>query len=144
VSGPRYRLTDLADADIDEILTYTHREFGPRQFEAYWSLIDKAGQMVGEDPLRPGSCPRDELGQGVPSFAIDMPPREKARLHTSSTTFPASWRMARRGDPARSLGPDGAGTARGVGARRTRVSQNSAQRLEVHQTQLSWNRLLKV
>jgi toxin ParE1/3/4 len=72
VSGPRHRLTDLADADIDEILTYTHREFGPRQFEAYWSVIDKAGQMVGEDPMRPGSPLRDELGQGVRSFAIDL------------------------------------------------------------------------
>jgi len=75
VSGARYRLTDLADADIDEILTYTHREFGPRQFEAYWRLIDKAVQMIGENPMRPGSRPRDELGPGVRSFPIDIAAR---------------------------------------------------------------------
>lgn len=72
MSGRKYRLTDLADADIDEILTYTHREFGPRQFEAYWSLIDKAAQLVGKDPLRPSSRPRDELGQGVRSLHIEV------------------------------------------------------------------------
>ena len=72
MSGRKYRLTDLADADIDEILTYTHREFGPKQFDAYWSLIDKAGQLVGEDPMRPSSRSRDELGQGVRSFHIEI------------------------------------------------------------------------
>ncbi|MGO8918294.1 MAG: type II toxin-antitoxin system RelE/ParE family toxin [Stellaceae bacterium] len=72
MSGRTYRLTELADADIDEILTYTHREFGPRQFEAYWAFIDKAGQLVGENPLRPSSRRRDELGQGVRSFHIEI------------------------------------------------------------------------
>jgi toxin ParE1/3/4 len=72
VSGPKYRLTDLADADINDILAYTLREFGPLQFEAYWGLIDKAGQMVGEDPMRPSSSARDELGQGVRSFHVEI------------------------------------------------------------------------
>jgi len=72
VSGRKYRLTELADADIDEILTYTHREFGPLQFEAYWALIDKAGELVGENPLRPSSRNRDELGQCVRSFPIEI------------------------------------------------------------------------
>jgi toxin ParE1/3/4 len=71
VSG-RYRLTDLADADISEILTYTLREFGPVQFEAYWGFIDKAGQMVGADPMRPSSRPRDDLGEAVRSFHIEI------------------------------------------------------------------------
>ncbi|HXY98449.1 MAG TPA: type II toxin-antitoxin system RelE/ParE family toxin [Stellaceae bacterium] len=62
MSGRTYRLTDLADADIDESLTYTLREFGPRQFDAYWGPIDKAGQSIGEDPVRASSRPRDELG----------------------------------------------------------------------------------
>lgn len=72
MSGSRYRLTNLADADIADILAHTLREFGPVQFEAYWELIDKAAQMVGEDPTRPGSKPRDELGQGVRSFHVEI------------------------------------------------------------------------
>lgn len=68
----KYRLTALADADINDILTYTLREFGPVQFEAYWTLIDQAGQLVGDDPTRPGSKPRDDLGQSIRSFHVGI------------------------------------------------------------------------
>jgi toxin ParE1/3/4 len=81
VSGAKYRLTNLADADITDILAYTLREFGPLQFEAYWGLIDKAGQMVGEYLTRPGSRPRDDLGQGVRSFHVEFATRRGAASH---------------------------------------------------------------
>jgi toxin ParE1/3/4 len=35
-------------------------------------LIDKAAQMVGEHPACPKSRPRDELGQGVRSFHVEL------------------------------------------------------------------------
>lgn len=70
--GQKYRLTALADDDINDILGYTLREFGPVQFEAYWSPIDQAGQLVGNDPMRPGSRPRDDLGKGIRSFHIGI------------------------------------------------------------------------
>jgi toxin ParE1/3/4 len=72
VSGASYRFTELADADIDEILGYTLREFGPVQFEVYFGLIDRAAQLVGEYPMRPGSKPRGDLGQGVRSFHVEI------------------------------------------------------------------------
>lgn len=70
MTAPGYSLTALADADIADILAFTLREFGPRQFEAYWELIDRAGSLVGENPTRPGSKARNELGEGVRSYHV--------------------------------------------------------------------------
>jgi toxin ParE1/3/4 len=82
VSGPRYRLTELADDDIKGILAYTLREFGPLQLEAYAKLIDEAAQMVGQSPMRPGSKARDELEGGVRSFHVELAaPRRGAASH---------------------------------------------------------------
>lgn len=72
MSVRKYRLTELADADLEEILRYTDRRFGRRQFDAYQVLIEQACRMVGEDPMRPSSKSRDELGQGVRSFPVDL------------------------------------------------------------------------
>ena len=72
MSGPNYRLTELADDDINSILAYTLREFGSLQLEAYSKLIDKAAQMVGQSPMRPGSKARDELGEGVRCFHVEL------------------------------------------------------------------------
>ncbi len=72
MSGPNYRLTELADDDIKSILAYTLREFGSLQLEAYSKLIDKAAQMVGQSPMRPGSNARDELGEGVRCFHVEL------------------------------------------------------------------------
>jgi toxin ParE1/3/4 len=72
VSGGKYRLTSLADADIANILAYTMQEFGERQFEQYWALIDKAAEMIGDEPLRPSSKARDELGPAVRSFHTEI------------------------------------------------------------------------
>ena len=82
MSGPSYRLTELADDDINDILVYTLREFGPLQLDAYSKLIDKAAQMVGQFPMRPGSKARDELGEGVRSFHVELAaPRRGAASH---------------------------------------------------------------
>jgi toxin ParE1/3/4 len=78
VSGSRYRLTPLADADIAAILEQTYQEFGARQFESYWALIDKASRMVGADPTRPSSRTRDELAKGVRSFHVALASRRRS------------------------------------------------------------------
>jgi toxin ParE1/3/4 len=72
VSGRKYRFTALADADIEGILTHTLQGFGNRQLEQYAALIEKAAQMIGEEPLRPSSKARDELGPAVRSFHIEI------------------------------------------------------------------------
>jgi toxin ParE1/3/4 len=72
VSGKKYRLTALADSDIVGILAHTIREFGDRQVKSYAALIDKAARMIGNEPMRPSSNSRDELGPAVRSFHIGV------------------------------------------------------------------------
>jgi len=72
VSGKRYRLTALADSDIEDILAHTMREFGDRQVKSYAALIDKAAQMIGNEPMRPGSRAREEFGAAVRSLHMEV------------------------------------------------------------------------
>ena len=72
MKGRSYRLTERSEADIESILHYTLRQFGPVQTEAYSKLLDKAVEMVAHSPLRPGSRARDELGEGVRSFHVEI------------------------------------------------------------------------
>ena len=77
MSDRKYRFTVLADADIEDILAHTLREFGDRQLDLYTALIDKAAQMIGEEPLRPSSKARNELGPAVRSFHIETAARKR-------------------------------------------------------------------
>jgi toxin ParE1/3/4 len=72
-----YRLTEVADSDVEAILNYTNREFGPHQRDRYAILIDKAAEMVAENPARPGSRARDDLAPGVRSFHLDLAARRR-------------------------------------------------------------------
>jgi toxin ParE1/3/4 len=72
VKGRGYRLTERAAADIEGILGYTLQQFGPMQTEAYGKLLDKAVEMVAHSPVRLGARVRDELGQGVRSFHVEI------------------------------------------------------------------------
>ncbi len=66
----RRRLTRRADEDIEHILNETFRAFGPRQVQAYASLIDRAIALVAEAPERPSSQHRPDLAPGIRSFHI--------------------------------------------------------------------------
>ncbi|HSV29604.1 MAG TPA: type II toxin-antitoxin system RelE/ParE family toxin [Candidatus Omnitrophota bacterium] len=68
----RYRLTRAADLDIESILRDSARMFGPIQQQVYASLLDAAARMVAEQPDRPGSRDRKELGKGVRSFPVSL------------------------------------------------------------------------
>jgi toxin ParE1/3/4 len=67
-----YRLTEAADDDIAEILQETRRQFGPLQRGKYAALIERAIEMVAEEPERLGSRRRDDLAAGVRSFHIEL------------------------------------------------------------------------
>jgi toxin ParE1/3/4 len=71
VTGRRYRLTEIADADIDGILRYTAQQFGPLQQDRYAELIERAATMVATVPEHPLSRARDELGRGVRSLHVE-------------------------------------------------------------------------
>jgi toxin ParE1/3/4 len=72
-----YRLTEIAGHDIEGILVYTGREFGPRQRDRYERLLESAARLVAENPLRPGSRARDDLGRGIRSFHIERAARRR-------------------------------------------------------------------
>ena len=70
-----HRLTEAAATDIADILRETTRRFGRLQRSSYACLVDRAIEMVAENPERPGSLPRDELGPGVRSFHVELAAR---------------------------------------------------------------------
>jgi toxin ParE1/3/4 len=78
VSGPDdrpalgHQFTDVADGDVEAILRHSGKQFGPRQRDIYASLIDRAVEMVAEDPKRPGSRDRRDLGSGIRSFHLEL------------------------------------------------------------------------
>lgn len=61
----RYRLSDAAQADVTNILAWTHEQFGEVARLRYESLIVASLRDVATQPDRPGSIARPELGAGV-------------------------------------------------------------------------------
>ena len=70
-----YRLTEAAAQDVDDILRETGRQFGRLQRKRYAELIERAIQMVADDPERPGYRQRDDLANGVRSFHVELAAR---------------------------------------------------------------------
>ena len=68
----RYRLSDAAQADVIDILAWTHEQFGEAARLRYESLIVAALRDVVTQPDRPGSVARPELGAGVRSWHLRL------------------------------------------------------------------------
>jgi toxin ParE1/3/4 len=68
-----------AEADILEILTRSQDIFGDIGRQRYEALLVRALRDIAEDPVRPGTIDRPELGNGVRSFHLRHC-RERARL----------------------------------------------------------------
>jgi toxin ParE1/3/4 len=68
----RYRLSDAAQADVINILAWTHEQFGEAARLRYESLIVAALRDVATQPDRPGSIVRPELGLGVRSWHLRL------------------------------------------------------------------------
>ncbi len=68
----RYRLSDAAQADVINILAWTHEQFGEAARLRYESLIVTAFRDVATQPDRPGSIARPELGAGVRSWHLRL------------------------------------------------------------------------
>jgi len=73
----RARLTESARRDISHILRDTLSNFGPLQFERYTDTIEKAISMVAENPDRPSTRLRPELGEGIRSFHLHLATRRR-------------------------------------------------------------------
>ena len=68
----RYRLSDAAQADVIDILAWTHEQFGEAARLRYQSLIVAALRDIATQPDRPGSIARPELGTGVRSWHLRL------------------------------------------------------------------------
>ncbi len=67
-----HELTELADADIVDVLSATATTFGVRQLEIYAAIIAKGVALVAEEPRRPGSVDRPDLGPNVRLFHLEL------------------------------------------------------------------------
>ena len=68
----RYRLSIAAQEDIHEILTWSHDRFGEGARIRYEALVVAALRDVADQPGRPGSIERPELGAGTRSWHLGL------------------------------------------------------------------------
>jgi len=73
-----YQLAEAARDDVKDILTRTARRFGPLQRRRYNQLVETAAMMIADQPMRPGSRQREELGPGIRSFHVELASRRAA------------------------------------------------------------------
>lgn len=59
-----------AESDIDDILEWSASQFGEAIRNGYEALLDAAILSIQEDPDRPGSRARSELGRGIRSLHL--------------------------------------------------------------------------
>jgi toxin ParE1/3/4 len=68
----RYRMSDVAQVDVINILAWTHERLGEPARLRYESLIVAALRDLATQPDRPGSIARPELGAGVRSWHLRL------------------------------------------------------------------------
>lgn len=68
----RLRLSKAAERDEFKILLYTSERYGEEQTEKYQSLLDQAKRDIRDDPTRPTSKARPELGPNIRSYHISL------------------------------------------------------------------------
>ena len=74
------RISGIARDDIVSLLAWTEETFGVDARFRYEKLIAAALRDLAEDPQRPGSVVRQELGDGVRSYHLRHG-RKRAREH---------------------------------------------------------------
>jgi toxin ParE1/3/4 len=72
-----HQLTEAADQDLVDILRETGRQFGRLQRQRYAELIQRAIEMIADNPDRPGSRRRDDLAVGLRSFHAELGARRR-------------------------------------------------------------------
>jgi len=82
-----YRLSNAAQHDIVDILTWTQGNFGDAARQRYGALLVAAMRDISAAPERVGSIARPELGAGVRSWHLRLS-RERARTETGIVQRP--------------------------------------------------------
>lgn len=82
-----YRLSAAAQADLIDILAWSHEQFGEAARQRYETLVATALRDIAQQPHRPGSIERPELGAGARSWHLALS-RERARTDTGIVRHP--------------------------------------------------------
>lgn len=67
-----FELTLAAERDIRDILRETLKTFGTVQLSTYQRVIGAGIALVSEQPERPESLPRPELGPGIRFYHLEL------------------------------------------------------------------------
>lgn len=62
------RITEPARADLRDIRSYSVEQYGTAGADAYDAVLRQAIRDIREDPLRPGSRERPEIGKNIRSY----------------------------------------------------------------------------
>jgi toxin ParE1/3/4 len=68
----KVRLTEHADRDVASLLSESYTLFGEKQTARYAAIIGAGIELVADQPERPASKARRELGQGVRSMHLQF------------------------------------------------------------------------
>lgn len=82
-----YRLSAAAQADLIDILGWTHERFGESARARYEALVVAALRDISTQLDHAGSIERPELGEGVRSWHLRLS-RERARMTTGIVRRP--------------------------------------------------------
>ncbi|HWL08394.1 MAG TPA: type II toxin-antitoxin system RelE/ParE family toxin, partial [Planctomicrobium sp.] len=77
----RFRLSPLAEQDLEEILAWTHEQSGEQGRLRYEALLVQATLDLAADPTRPGCTTRRELSPGAFTYHLRY-----SRDHVPSST----------------------------------------------------------
>jgi toxin ParE1/3/4 len=77
---PRFVLSSLAESDIEEILAWTHEQFGEEARHRYERLLVQGIVDVCDDPERSGSRLRPELATDARTYHLH---HSRNRVHPS-------------------------------------------------------------
>ena len=80
----RVVLSPEADLDIRELLAWSKEKFGGNAAARYRSLLQRALGDIGDDPSRPGSESRPELGRNIRVFHLRSS-RDRAKALDGTT-----------------------------------------------------------
>jgi toxin ParE1/3/4 len=67
---PRYVLAPAAERDIQQIVVWSHQQFGEHARLRYEALLARAIQDVFDAPERPGSASRPEIADGARTYHL--------------------------------------------------------------------------
>ncbi|HYH20886.1 MAG TPA: type II toxin-antitoxin system RelE/ParE family toxin [Azospirillum sp.] len=92
------RVTAPARRDIDAALAQSRGTFGEAASRRYSALVRRALRDLAEDPYRPGSRQRSDLGDGIRSYHL-VHCRKRARTPDGIVHAPRHLLIYRMRDP---------------------------------------------